>query len=80
MVISGVTEQCGALSQSSGLGPLFHKSDLQAESEIALNWIYFLQRYTIFKQHLLTSTKYYDIKSKMTSQERGIDQRRTSRQ
>ena len=53
---SGVTEQCGALSQSSGSGPLFFcKSRLQAE--IALNCVNLLQRYVTSTQHQLTSTK-----------------------
>ena len=53
---SGVTEQCGALSQSSGSGPLFFcNSRLQAK--IPLNCVNFLHRYTTCKQHQLTSTK-----------------------
>ena len=39
---SGLTEQCGALSRSRGLGPLFFcKSSLQVEPEITLTCIKF---------------------------------------
>ena len=42
-LIYSVTEQCGALSQSNGLGLLiFAKSSLQAKAKITLDCIIFL--------------------------------------